>query len=315
MSEIPDIPRSLQELESLRVSVAASLPGQKGVVVEVCLSRPRKLNALGASFWRDFPLCMRILDTWAPCRCVLLTGEGAAFCSGIELQYAASLFQPTEAEPQEESGREVNSPAATLADPARRALHLRRVVAPLQEAISSVEHINKPVLAAISGPCIGAGVDLVSSCDVRLAAADALFSVREVQLAMAPDIGTLQRLPRIVRSGSWVREVCFSARFFSAQEAEREGFVSALYPDREALHKAAVALCLALAEMSPVALAATKQGLNFARGRPVSESLEQQLTVSAAMLQTLDIPLAVGMQMQQKERGSKRAQMPPFAGL
>lgn len=301
MGDMPPLPASVVELESLRVSLPASVG--EGYVVEVTLARPQKLNALGASFWREFPQCLRALDQWPPCRCILLTADGSAFCSGIDLHYVSGFFSEGEGE--------MGAPAL---DTARKALRLRRVVEQLQSVVSCVEEINKPVVAAVSGPCLGAGVDLTSSCDIRLCASDALFSVKEVDLGMAPDIGTLQRLPRVVRSGSWAREVCYTGRFFGAVEAEREGFVSSVYPDKTALRDAAVSLCLSLAEKSPVALAATKQALNHSRGRPVTEGLREQIAWSAAMLQTGDIPISVQNQLNRKKE-SRRAGIPAFAGL
>lgn len=299
MGDMLPLPDSVVDLESLRVSLAASVG--EGYVVEVTLARPQKMNALGASFWLEFPRCLRALDQWPPCRCILLTADGPAFCSGIDLHYISGFFT----EGEDEMG---------LLDVARKALRLRRIVEQLQSVVSCVEEVNKPIVAAVSGPCLGAGVDLTSSCDIRLCASDALFSVKEVDLGMAPDIGTLQRLPRIVRSGSWAREVCYTGRFFGAIEAEREGFVSSVYPDKAALRDAALSLCLSLAEKSPVALAATKQALNHSRGRPVAEGLREQVAWSAAMLQTVDIPLSVKNQLNRKKE-SKRATLPAFAGL
>lgn len=301
MGDMPPLPASVVEFESLRVSLAASVG--EGLVVEVTFARPQKMNALGAAFWREFPQCMRALDQWPPCRVILLTADGSAFCSGIDLQYVSGFFGEGEAEM-----------GAPVLDVARKALSLRHVVKQLQAAVSCVEEINKPVIVAISGPCLGAGVDITSSCDVRICAADALFSVKEVDLGMAPDIGTLQRLPRIVRSGSWMREICYSGRFFDAVEAEREGFVSSVYPDKTTLREAGIALCLSLAEKSPVALAAIKHALNFSRGRTVDEGLSDQIAWSAAMLQTADVPIAVQQQLNRK-RQSRRTGIAPFAGL
>ncbi|KAL8435139.1 hypothetical protein Efla_006360 [Eimeria flavescens] len=310
MSSTPPLPSSLENLESLRVSVEA-LVGE-GLVVEVTLSRPQKLNALGAAFWSEFPQCMRALDHWAPCRCILLSAEGPAFCSGIDLLYASQFLS------EELFASQQNPPSSALSRPsrdvARKALRLREVVKHLQAAMSCVEAINKPVVAAVCGPCFGAGLDLICCCDIRLCAADSVFCVKEVDLGMAPDVGTLQRLPRIVRSGSWAREVCLSGRVFAAAEAEREGLVSAVHSDKETLRHAAVSLCLSLASKSPVALACIKQAMNYARGRPVDEGLSQQLAWSAAMLQTADIELSIQQQLDRRTR-SQRDSFPPYANL
>ncbi|KAL8437414.1 hypothetical protein ACSSS7_001009 [Eimeria intestinalis] len=310
MTSTPPLPASLEGLESLRVSIAASVG--EGLVVEVTLARPQKLNALGAAFWQEFPRCIGELDHWSPCRCILLTSDGPAFSSGIDLMYASRFLAEETSSEQGESGGAASS--SRTADVARKALKLRQVVKFLQAAVSCVEAANKPVVAAVAGPCFGAGVDIICSCDIRLCAADAVFSVKEVDLGMAPDVGTLQRLPRIVRSGSWAREVCLTGRAFAAAEAEREGLVSAVHGDKETLRHAALSLCLSLASKSPVALAAIKQALNYARGRPVDESLSQQVAWSAAMLQTEDIVMSIKQQLDKRTR-SQRDSFPPYAGL
>lgn len=308
MVDLLPLPSSLLDLKSLRVSLAASVGD--AYVVEVTLTRPQKMNALGAEFWREFPGCLMTLDRWSPCRCILLTADGPAFCSGIDIQYATSFFMDKE----EAEGSE--APAEAPMDAARRSLRLRRIVKYLQGSVSGIEEMSKPIVAAVSGPCLGAGVDIICSCDIRLCALDALFSVKEVDLGMAPDIGTLQRLPRIVRSGSWVRDVCFSGRMFNAREAEKEGLVSAVYPDKDSLTQAAVSLCLSLASKSPVALAAIKEALNYSRGRPVDESLYHQVLCSSVMLQTDDIPNAIRKQLRrQKQSASRREAVLPFAAL
>lgn len=302
MGAPPSLPASLKGFAGLRVSVAAALGS--ACVVEVTLCRPQKLNALGASFWAEFPLCMRALNAWPPCRCVLLTAEGPAFCSGLDLCFLGEQLQQFAPETTQEG-----------LDPARRALRLHQLVQQLQAALSSLEALNSPVVAAVSGPCVGAGVDLLCCCDVRLCAADSLFSVKEVDAAMAPDLGTLQRLPLLVRSGSWVREVCFSGRSFSASEAEREGFVSAVLPDREALQHAAVTLGLSLATKSPVAVAAIKRTLNNSRGRTVADSLFQQAAESAAALQTEDLLLALQRHNAGRRKRADGEDHTPFACL
>lgn len=322
MSNLCPLPSCLQSLSALRVSIPASLGD--AYVVEVTLSRPQKLNALGLSFWREFPLCMQTLDHWSPCRCVLLTADGPAFCSGIDLNFASEFFLKgtplgaplgTPERASEGAFKEVpKGSSSSSCCTARRAFYVQEGVERLQAAVSSLEQIRKPVVVAVSGPCLGAGVDIICCCDIRMCAADALFSCKEIDLAMAPDLGTLQRLPLIVRSSSWAREVIYTGRSFGAAEAEQEGLVSSIHADRDTLRKAALSLCLSISSKSPVALAAAKIALNYSRGRPVEAGLLQQQMSNAAMLQTDDIPLALQQQIQRKKK-SKREKMSPFAGL
>jgi len=137
-------------------------------------------------------------------RAVVLTGIGKHFTAGLDLSSAMEIGQ------LKEDGQ---------ADPARAAYKFFDVVAPLQQAVSSLEKVRVPVIAAIHGFCIGAGVDLASACDIRLCASDAKFAIKEVDIGLAADIGTIQRFQKVVANGSWARELTYTARFFEAQEA------------------------------------------------------------------------------------------------
>ena len=209
---------------------------------------------------------------------VLLTGGSAKhFTAGIDLADHADLLMDqssADGEPQ---------------DPARRAWALRRMVKRYQEAFTAVERCPKPVVAAVHGACIGAGVDIICAADVRLASADAYFCVKEVAVGLAADVGTLQRLPRVVGNDSWVRELCFTARNVPSHEAAAQGLVSRVLVDKPALLAAALETASAIAAHSPVAVQGTKVNLNFARGRTVSDALEFQSAWNAGMLQTSDI--------------------------
>lgn len=177
-------------------------------------------------------------------------------------------------------------------DVARRALSLRRLIAAYQDSFSAIERCAKPVIAAIHGACIGGGVDMVSAADIRVCASDAYFSIKEVELGLAADVGTLQRLPRVVGNDSWVRELALTGRNFPSDEALRFGFVSAVLPDAAALRAHALALATKIASHSPVAVLGTKENLNFARDHPTATSLRYQVAWNAACLQTEDIPRA-----------------------
>lgn len=307
--ELPPLPASVLNFESLRVSLAASVGS--GCVVEVTLARPLKLNALGAAFWREFPQCMHALDQWSACRCILLTADGPAFSVGLDLEFAASLYTSAL-----DGSPGATPPKPPVSDPGRIALKLFPLVRRLQAAVSSVENVNKPVVAAVSGLCLGGGLDMICACDIRLCSLEAVFSCKEIELAMAPDTGTLQRLPRLVRSSSWAREVCYTGREFDGLEAEREGLVSSCFRDRETLRNAAVSLCTQLATKGPVAVASIKQTLNFSRGRPVEEGLLHQSCCSAAALQTPDVQLSIEQAIAKSQRKHKKKYNGlPFAAL
>ncbi len=174
-------------------------------------------------------------------------------------------------------------------DTARRAFELRRVVKRYQEGFTAIERCPKPVIAAVHGACIGGGVDMICAADVRLASSDAYFCVKEVAIGIAADVGTLQRLPRVVGNDSWVREACFTARNIPAHEAATQGLLSRVYTDKKAMMAGALETAQAIAAHSPVAVQGTKVNLNFSRGRTVSDGLEFQSAWNAAMLQTQDM--------------------------
>jgi len=187
-------------------------------------------------------------------------------------------------------------------DVARKSFNIRNFIEMLQEAFNSIEKCKKPVIVCIQGGCLGAGVDLVCSCDIRLCSEQAYFSVKEVDIGLAADLGTLQRLPKIVGNDSWVREVCYTARKFDAEEALKIGFVSEILPSEEELRVRAFELALIIASKSPVAIAGTKFALNYSRDHTTQQGLLMQSIWNSAMLQTNDISVA----MQKKNMAEKR---------
>eukprot|EP00921_Rhytidocystis_pertsovi_P012726 GHVQ01020676.1.p1 GENE.GHVQ01020676.1~~GHVQ01020676.1.p1 ORF type:complete len:209 (+),score=23.26 GHVQ01020676.1:498-1124(+) len=187
-------------------------------------------------------------------------------------------------------------------DTARRALRLRRFVQYLQDAFNCIEECRVPVVAAVVGGCVGAGVDLVSACDIRIASADAWFTVKEVDIGLAADLGTLQRLPKIVGNDSWVREVCYTARRFSAEEAYNVGLLSSVEKSRLALQDKSMEICKCIAGKSPVAIAGTKFALRYSKDKSNKEGLLMQSVWNGAMLQTNDIAIAFGRSTAESSR-------------
>ncbi|XP_039241924.1 delta(3,5)-Delta(2,4)-dienoyl-CoA isomerase, mitochondrial-like, partial [Pipra filicauda] len=158
----------------------------------------------------------------------------------------------------------------------------------------------KPVIAAVHGPCIGAGVDLISACDIRFCSQDASFQVKEVDIGLAADVGTLQRLPKIVGSQRWVRGLGLQPEMMLAPEALRCGLVSRVLPDKAALLEVALGVAVAIAARSPVAVQGTKINLVYSRDRPTPEGLQHMATWNMAMLQTEDILKSVQAALEKK---------------
>ena len=247
-----------------------------GHVAHLELSAPEKLNAMGSDFWDGVGDVVAEIDADRDVRAMVITGAGRAFTAGLDLMEMMSRL-----------------PISTDGRPdGRRQARLHQLIRDMQRAITSIERCRVPVVAAVHGYCIGGGIDLITACDIRLAAADALFSVREVRLAIVADTGTLQRLPAIVGPGV-ARELAFTGRDFDASYAERVGLVNRVLPDRAACHAAAFELAREIAANPPLAVEGTKTVLNEARRSEIDRGLEYVATWNAAHLVTQDLGMAV----------------------
>jgi len=213
-------------------------------VAEVVLRTPGKGNALGPDFWRELPETFTALDADAEVRAIVLRADGPHFTFGLDL---VSMM-----------GELGGALSGGLAD-ARTRLH--ETILRLQASVSSIARCRKPVIAAIHGLCIGGGVDVTSACDVRVASRDARFSVREVRVAMVADLGTLQRLSRIVGEGH-ARELALRGNDIDAERALRIGLVNDVYETREAAWDAARAMAREIADNPPLVVQGVKQVLN-----------------------------------------------------
>lgn len=256
-----------------------------GAVAEVTLNRPDRSNALNEAMWQELRAAMRWADATPEVRAVVLAGAGRNFCAGIDLAMLGGVAQ-----------------AVAHADPARSREKLRRLILDLQDCLSSIESCRKPVLAAIHGACVGGALDLVCCCDMRYAAADATFSVREVDVGMVADVGTLQRLPRLVADGV-ARELAYTGRDFGADEAARIGLVNRVFASPEALTAGALEVARTIAAKSPLAVRGTKEMLNYGRDHSVADGLNYVATWNAAMLMSADLDEAMAAA---KERRAPR---------
>lgn len=261
--------QELDNLVSLKVDVT-------GGVAEVMLLGPGKGNAMGPDFWRELPLVFGALDADPAVRAVVLTGSGPHFSYGLDLP----AMMPSWAGLLDGSA---------LAEPRTRFLNeIRR----MQDAVTSVAACRKPVIAAVSGWCIGGGVDVISAADIRLASADAKFSVREVKVAIVADIGSLQRLAGIIGEGH-LRELAYTGRDVDAARAERIGLVNDVYADQAALLAAARSLAADIAANPPLVVQGVKDVLDRQREQDVAAGLRYVSAWNAAFLPSEDLGEAV----------------------
>ncbi|XP_043751104.1 delta(3,5)-Delta(2,4)-dienoyl-CoA isomerase, mitochondrial isoform X1 [Cervus elaphus] len=264
--------------ESLRVTAA-----QKHIL-HVQLNRPEKRNAMNKAFWREMVVCFNKIAEDADCRAVVISGAGKMFTSGIDLtDMASELLQP----PSD--------------DTARISWYLRSLLTRYQETFSVIEKCPKPVIAAIHGGCIGGGVDLITACDIRYGTRDSFFQVKEVDIGLAADVGTLQRLPKVIGNQSLVNELAYTARKMMADEALESGLVSRLFPDKESMLDAAFTLAAEISSKSPVAVQGTKINLIYSRDHSVKESLDYMKSWNMSMLQTKDIMKSVQAAIEKKD--------------
>ncbi|MCF0022419.1 crotonase/enoyl-CoA hydratase family protein, partial [Stutzerimonas stutzeri] len=187
----------MTEYKAFRVELADK-------IARVVINRPEKINAMDAAFWTEIIDIFNWVDATDDVRVVVLSGAGEHFSSGIDLQLLASV------------GSQLGS------DVGRNAEQLRRKILSLQASFNAVDNCRKPVLAAIQGYCLGGAIDLISACDMRYSTVDAKFSIKEIDMGMAADVGTLQRLPRIIGDGM-MRELAFTGRTIRGDEARSIG--------------------------------------------------------------------------------------------
>jgi enoyl-CoA hydratase len=239
---------------------------EQGGVAHLRLNRPQAANSLPRPFWTEFPAAVRALGHAGTARVLVLSGEGKHFCAGIDVSMLAS------------GGLRPDVSAA-----AREAFV--HDVRGMQDTFSALAESRLPVIAAIHGACIGAGLDMVSACDLRFAAPDAYFRIEEINIGMMADVGSLQRLPRLLPDAV-LRQMAFCGMTLTAARAEAVGFVNAVAEDVLA---AAMEAASAIAARAPLAVSGSKAALNFAREHTVAESLEQCALLQAAIWHTPDI--------------------------
>lgn len=252
-------------------------------VYHIYLNRPAQRNALTLPFFSELPRALAALDRLPSARAIVLSARGPHFCAGIDLSALSSV---TSTAPSDDPG-------------AVRELLRRRILA-MQDAISAVERCRKPVVAEIQGACVGGGVDLVAACDIRCCSEDAFFSVKEVDLALAADLGSLQRLPAIVGYGN-AADMALTGRRVAASEAKAMGLVSRVFPSGQAMEDGVAMLAKALAEKPGLAVMGTKAVMLRSRDLTMDQALDHVATWNAAMLMSRDLEEAVSARLQKRK--------------
>ncbi|KAM3829906.1 delta(3,5)-Delta(2,4)-dienoyl-CoA isomerase, mitochondrial [Vipera latastei] len=270
-------PNSLPTYETLK------LERVREKVLHVEINRPEKRNAMNIAFWREMVECFNKIAQDSECNAVVISGAGKMFTAGIDLMELGSVFLMAQGD-----------------DVARKSWNIRKKIREYQESFTVLEKCPKPIIVAVHGGCIGGGVNLITACDIRYCTQDAWFQVKEVDVGLAADVGTLQRLPLVIGNRSLVNELAFTSRKLMAPEAESCGLVSRVFRDHESMLQGAFDLATEIACRSPIAVQGTKINLIYARDHSVPESLKYMATWNMSMLQTEDIIKSAQAVMEKK---------------
>ncbi|KAI5812365.1 enoyl-CoA hydratase/isomerase family protein [Pyronema omphalodes] len=253
-------------------------------VAHVEINRPQKLNAFNRAMWLEYGDLFNQLSTDPNIRAIILSGSGPrAFCAGLDLHSSNILTH--------------DDPAI---DAARKATTIRRFIQEFQDSISSVSNCEKPVICILHGISFGLAIDISSCADIRIASKDVKLAVKEVDIGIAADIGTLSRLPKIVGNLGWVKEVAYTARIFGAEEALKEGFVQKVAETKGEAIQEAVKLAKLMAEKSPLGVQGTKAIVNYSVDHSIAEGLEFTKVWNAAAVQAPDPKVAIEATLMKK---------------
>jgi enoyl-CoA hydratase len=242
------------------------------------LNRPDKRNTMGLAFFEEIEILFDGFDRDPDIRVVIIKAEGKSFSAGTDLEEAAKLLGQGSA-----NGRE----------------SMRKEILALQQSFTKIEKCRKPVIAAVHSHCIGAGVDMICACDIRLATADAIFSIRETRMGIIADAGTLQRLPHIIGHG-WFRELALTGRDFTVQEALQMGLVTRICDDPPTLYAEAEKLAAQIAACPPLTVQGTKEVILYSRDNGIEAGLQYVAQKNAAALPSEDLIEAVSAFMEKR---------------
>ena len=235
--------------------------------------------------WRALPQAVKTLEDGGA-KVIVLSGKGKHFCSGIDLGILKTIL--------EIDGNKIED-----------ALKFRDLVLMMQGSITSLEKCSVPVVAAIQGCCYGAGIDIITACDIRYSTEDAKFCVKEVDVGLAADLGTLQRLPKITGDGV-ARELCLTARVISGAEAQRVHLVNQTFSGEEELLSGVTEVARRLAEKDEYAVKGTKHVLLHARENATESSLNYVAMWNTALLKKEQIMTQLAKQQQQKKKSKAK---------
>ena len=238
-------------------------------IAHIQLSRPEKRNCMSRSFWNDLPAIVKDIDHNAKARVIVVSSTGPHFTAGLDLKDFGV------AEGVNLGDKEIQGNQA--------AADFYSHVSLMQDSFSALEQSRIPVLAAIQGGCIGGGVDFTTACDMRYACQGAFFTIYEIKIAMTADVGTFPRIVKLLPEGI-VRELAYTGRPLSADEALSLGFVNKVYPDQESMLKGVMEIAGEIASNAPLAVYGCKKMINYARDHSTADGLDYVAVWNMSML-------------------------------
>jgi len=259
-------------------------------VAHLRMCRPEALNSLSREFWSELPEIVRELDDEVRARVLVLSSTGRHFTAGLDFELLSSEL------------------ATDDGVAGRSRAGLREIILQLQESLSCLERVRMPVIAAVQGGCVGGGVDMITACDMRYCTEDAFFCIQEINIGITADVGTLQRLPKIIPAGV-ARELAYTGRRLPARRAKEIGLVNEVYPTQEAMLESVMETAREIAGHSPLAVWGSKEMLNYARDHSVEEALNYIAIWQAGMFQPQDVKEA--FEARQEKRKPAFQDLPP----
>ena len=252
-------------------------------IAHISMNRPDQLNSMIRVFWKELPDLIKEIDKNSDARVIVLSGQGKHFSAGMDL---ATFVPPKKSEVE--------------VDPARQREVFYHEVLELQDAFTALEECRMPTIASIHGACVGGAIDMVAACDMRYCSEDAFFKIAEVDIGIAADVGTLQRLPSLIPLAS-LRELAFTGRKFDSSEAKSLGLVNEVFESQETLADEVQKIALNIAKKSPLVTRVIKKQINYARDHSVRDSLEFHATWNASLISGKDMQEAMTSYMNKTE--------------
>jgi len=244
-----------------------------GAVARVHLNHPERQNSMVPAFWAEMPRVFRELDEVGGTRVAVISAAGRHFSAGMDL----SVF---------------SSPDALGTEDVEARERFRQQLRKLQQSFSAIAEARFPVIAAIQGGCIGGAVDLATACCLRYCTRDAFFCIQEINLGMMADVGTMNRMPRQIPEAV-MRELAYTGDRLGAERAERLGFVNGVFDGHEALIEGVLAVAAKIAAKAPLAIAATKEMIGYARDHALAESFAYLNALQPGVFNPADIARAL----------------------